>query len=360
MGRVSPSVGEYLPKLVAGTSWNPCFDFETVAGRHAVLFFTGSASHPGLARVCADYRARRAPFDDHRASVFIVTNDPADIASRRLTDRIPGLRIFHDFRAEIAGLCGVARNGVVTAGSLILDPMLRVLSWCPVLDPACHVDEVAARIAAQPPILGMGQTAAPVPPPILVVPNIFDPALCRRLIDYYDQRGGEDSGVMRSVGGRILGVRDYSLKRRSDRLVEDGALRAAVRQGIVRRLVPIIKRAFQFEATHLERYMVACYDSAVGGYFLPHTDNGTPATAHRRFAVSIHLNSGDYDGGEVRFPEFGMQSYRAPTGGAAVFSVSLLHEVTPVTRGRRLIFLTFVYGPADAELRERNAGHCAP
>ena len=52
--------------------------------------------------------------------------------------------------------------------------------------------------------------------------------------------------------------------------------------------------------------------------------------------MTINLNADDYEGGDLRFPEFGPRTYRAPTGGAVVFSCSLLHEATPVTRGRAL------------------------
>ena len=90
----------------------------------------------------------------------------------------------------------------------------------------------------------------------------------------------------------------------------------------------------------MERYLVACYEAGAG-HFRPHRDNTTRGTAHRRFAVTINLNAEEYEGGELRFPEFGTETYRAPTGGAIVFASSLLHEVTLVTRGRRYVFLAF-------------------
>jgi predicted 2-oxoglutarate/Fe(II)-dependent dioxygenase YbiX len=74
---------------------------------------------------------------------------------------------------------------------------------------------------------------------------------------------------------------------------------------------------------------------------------------HRRFAVSINLNR-DYEGCDLIFPEFGRRTYRAPVGGAVVFSCGALHEVTPITRGRRYAFLPFLYGEADAAMREAN------
>jgi predicted 2-oxoglutarate/Fe(II)-dependent dioxygenase YbiX len=107
----------------------------------------------------------------------------------------------------------------------------------------------------------------------------------------------------------------------------------------------------------MERYIVACYDAEQGGHFRPHRDNTTKGTAHRRFAVTINLNAGDYGGGDLRFPEYGPATYRAPTGGAVVFSCSLLHEATPVTSGTRYAFLPFLYDEAAAELREANNAH---
>jgi hypothetical protein len=56
----------------------------------------------------------------------------------------------------------------------------------------------------------------------------------------------------------------------------------------------------------------------------------------------------DYAGGDLVFPEFGRRPYRAPMGGAVVFSCGALHQVMPVTKGRRYAFL------AHAALREAN------
>jgi predicted 2-oxoglutarate/Fe(II)-dependent dioxygenase YbiX len=103
----------------------------------------------------------------------------------------------------------------------------------------------------------------------------------------------------------------------------------------------------------MDRHIVACYDSAIGGHFYRHRDNVNAGAQHRRFAVTINLNS-DYDGCDLVFPEFGRREYRAPAGGAVVFSCGALHQVTPVTRGRRYAFLAFLYGEADAALREAN------
>lgn len=77
--------------------------------------------------------------------------------------------------------------------------------------------------------------------------------------------------------------------------------------------------------------------------------------------MSINLNAEDCEGGDLRFPEFGRQTYRAPTGGACVFAYSLLHEAMPVTRGARYAFLPFLCDETSAARREaRSAQHADP
>ena len=195
--------------------------------------------------------------------------------------------------------------------------------------------------------------------PVLVTPRIFEPGFCERLIALYRQTGGESSGFMREIDGVTTLMMNDQHKRRSDVTVEDEALQKQVVARLNRRLTPQIEKAFNFKPTRIERYLVARYDSETGGFFRPHRDNTTKGTAHRRFAVSINLNS-DYDGGDLRFPEFGDRTYRPPPGGACVFSCSILHEATPVTRGERFAFLPFLYDEAGARVREENLQYLDP
>jgi predicted 2-oxoglutarate/Fe(II)-dependent dioxygenase YbiX len=57
----------------------------------------------------------------------------------------------------------------------------------------------------------------------------------------------------------------------------------------------------------------------------------------------LNLND-DYDGGELRFPEYGTDRYRPAAGEALVFSGAHLHEVLPVSRGQRFVLLSFLFG----------------
>ncbi len=175
-----------------------------------------------------------------------------------------------------------------------------------------------------------------------------------RLVEHYERTGGTDSGFTRTdEKGHTEAVHDHDHdhKRRKD-LTLEGPLRRELADRVQRRLVQEIHRAFQLRATRVERWIVACCEAETGGHFKAHRDNTTQATAHRRFAVTINLDDG-FDGGELRFPEYGSRTYRAGEGDALVFSRSLLHEVTPVTAGRRFCTLPFLRDEAAEEIRVR-------
>jgi glycosyltransferase involved in cell wall biosynthesis/predicted 2-oxoglutarate/Fe(II)-dependent dioxygenase YbiX len=176
------------------------------------------------------------------------------------------------------------------------------------------------------------------------------------LIQLFEADGGEDSGFMRERDGKTVSVTDYGFKKRRDFNLEDGdpALLSDINDIVLNRIKPEIEKAFQFSITRFERHVVACYDGKDRGFFNRHRDNTTKGTAHRRFAMTVNLNTGEYEGGCLWFPEYGTQLYRPEIGEAVIFSCSLLHEATPVTSGRRFALLSFFYNDEDAKLREQN------
>jgi predicted 2-oxoglutarate/Fe(II)-dependent dioxygenase YbiX len=144
-----------------------------------------------------------------------------------------------------------------------------------------------------------------------------------------------------------------AFKKRRDVWIADPALLQILQQRIGRRAVPEIRKAFNFRVVHGEVMRIGCYDSADGGYFRAHRDNTTPYTAHRQFAMSVNLNTGEYEGGDVRFPEYARQLYRPGVGGAVIFSCSLLHEALPVSKGRRFGLFTFFYDEEGRRAEQR-------
>ncbi|MBS4010082.1 MAG: 2OG-Fe(II) oxygenase [Roseovarius sp.] len=352
--------GDPAPSFIQRSVANPRYSFDSAAGRYLVLCFFGSAAD-GHAQAALKAAYERADiFNDDRACFFGVSIDPEDEAIGRVKNRLPGYRHFWDMDLLVSRLYGVAAkdaspgSGPVAMSRqwVVIDPTLRVLAAIPFRPDRGDLSEVMALLDSLPPpdrYAGIDVMA-----PILFLPRVFEPALCRHLIGLYEAQGGEESGFMREIGGKTMGITDPGFKRRKDYNIEDRDLISALQARFLRRVVPEIAKVHQFKVTRMERYIVSCYAAEDGGHFSAHRDNTTKGTAHRRFAVSVNLND-DFEGGEVNFPEYGPRSFKAPPGGAVVFSCSLLHKVSKVTKGRRFAFLPFLYDDAAARLRQENA-----
>lgn len=227
----------------------------------------------------------------------------------------------------------------------LLDPNGRVL--------AAHAgdglddwlaDAVAALPTPGPAALRRGGVA-----PVLIVPDVLDGDTRAALIAACEA-DNRPSGMLREVDGAVRLLADGSSKARRDHHLA-GALAETVTGLIGRRLLPEIHKAFAFRATRFEAFKVVRYDAGAG-WFRPHRDNTTPDAAHRAFAMTLNLNDG-YEGGALRFPEYGPDLYKPPPGAAIVFSGSHLHEATDVTDGTRYALLTFLWGEEQARARAR-------
>ncbi len=355
MSRRFLQYGEPAHWFVCPSPTNPAFDFSTAAGRFVVLCFFGTAGDVEGRQVLEDVRANRDVFDDENVSFFGVSIDPRDESTGRVRTLIPGIRFFWDFDGHVSRLFGALGddNGDVHLTnfrrfSIVLDERLRLVKTLPFENNVRHVPQVIDALHGLPAVVSERSHA-----PVLIVPRVFPPNLCRELIAYYESDGGNESGFVTEENGRTVSKFDYHHKRRRDKQILDESLRTSAMRRIHDCVAPEIYKAFQFQATRIERYIVSCYDSATGGHFRPHRDNTTKGTAHRKFAVSLNLNS-EFEGGNLRFPEFGRQTYKAPMGGAIIFSCSLLHEATPITKGKRYAFLPFLYDETGAQLRQHN------
>ena len=340
-------LGDPVPWFSAQTVTGGSFHLQVAAGRWIVLCFLGSADDPRAQRELAELHQEAHLFDEDRLVVHgVLTAPPRDLTPLL---EISGPAV--SFLADYDGALTRAFGAVEMPRTIVLDPMLRTIANIAWDHPEGHAQVLRGLLRSLPDI----DDAAGVPmmAPVLIVPRVLDFPLCDLLVKLYERMGGEDSGFMLDVAGKTQTMVDYGLKRRNDLILAAPELREAICDRIVRRLLPAIGTYFQFDATRMDRHIVACYDSAIGGHFYRHRDNVNAGAQHRRFAVTINLNK-DYDGCDLMFPEFGRKVYRAPVGGAIVFSCGALHQVTPITRGRRYAFLAFLYGEADAARREAN------
>lgn len=348
-------LGRPAPMFATTTAGGQNFTLTACGGSWLLLLISGTLrDRPTRAAMAALAKDLTTGRPDLGALVLIGT--PADLAG--LADPLPTVRLLADPGGAVAQLYGAIQPGpdrgklLCAPRWILLDPMMRIHAVLPFRDGSPELDGLRRLVAALP--AANSHAGTEMTPPILILPRLFEPELCRHLIALHQAGPAEPSGFMRELDGKTRLVMDPGFKRRSDLTIEDPALIDHLKDRLVRRLVPQIAKAFQFHATRLERHLVACYSAESQGFFRPHRDNTTKGTAHRRFAATINLNAEDYDGGDLRFPEFGPRSWRAPTGGAVVFSCSLLHEALPVTRGRRYAYLPFFYDDAAADLRARN------
>jgi predicted 2-oxoglutarate/Fe(II)-dependent dioxygenase YbiX len=229
----------------------------------------------------------------------------------------------------------------------LIDPGFRIAMAEPIANVLAVMERLEQELAWRPPPADAPHA------PVLTLPRVFEPGFCDDLIGYFKAHEPVESGFAAEVDGRTVEQLNPTLKRRQDVIIDDEALRADVEHRMRTRLLPMIQRAFGWQATEIERFLICRYASEDQGFFFPHRDDVTAGTAHRKFAVTLNLNDG-FEGGDLRFPEFGRRLYRPPAGGATVFCCSLLHEATPVTGGVRYAFVPFLYDEAGARLRKAN------
>lgn len=277
-----------------------------------------------------------------RPTALVFARDSAEPRVVELTDLLAG-------REDVTLTCvtepSVAEGyGVTTERPtvVVLDPCLRVMGVVTGEEPATEAVALLETAAHRDPPTEVRDQA-----PVLFVPRVLDADQRDRLIRIVEEEGDVETGVERTSGGSRGEVLDAEYKRRRDHTVTDPDLLRELSSIVGRRIMPEIRKAFAFRATRFEGFKIACYDASAGGFFRQHRDNLSPSTAHRVFALTLNLNDA-YEGGQLRFPEYGNQLYRPEAGAALIFSCAHLHEVRDVTAGRRFVLLSFLYGEPPA------------
>jgi hypothetical protein len=322
----APEAGDIAPAFrlaaTSGESIDPASDL--VAGRPLLLLFrAGDALPQGLEALAAQLKATEG-----RAVLVTGLGETAAL----------------DGFESAADAEGTARSLFDVSGQ----------SRLVLIAPNRHVAYIGGdAAAAQTALTRIAATRASVTltahPPVLIVPDVLSGADCRKLINVFAMQG--QTFVEPGHGTLPPGTADYKQripeygrKDRIDHWIRQPETNAFIDDRINRRLIPEIQKSFQYKITRREAYRIGSYEGERGGELHGHRDNTKPVVAHRRFACSINLNTEQFEGGELRYPEFGSQLYRPETGAAIAFSCSLLHEPLHVTKGRRFVLLAFLYG----------------
>ena len=331
--------GERAPDFVLPSQDGMSTRFYAKAGgRPAALLFCNTDAVAELRHfaeelgdVCAD-----------TVALFAVRCDDSTMHPQVSGGRADLFPIFADTQGKVRAAYRLEPTDKTTL--FVLDPNLRVLASLSLQDAGSTARQVMALLNASLPRVAPLEMTSQAP--VLLIPNVLDPESCQALIKVWETQGNVATGVEQSRQDRRENAISPDIKRRRDHVVMDKELLRYLSSTIGRRVMPEVYKAFVFRATRFEGFKIACYDAATGGFFRAHRDNLSPATAHRRFALSLNLNTG-YEGGLLRFPEYGPHVYPLDAGSALVFSCSHLHEVTEVTQGRRFALLSFLFGEGD-------------
>jgi predicted 2-oxoglutarate/Fe(II)-dependent dioxygenase YbiX len=340
---VSVQPGEIAPGA-HGMTWDTAFySLEAQAGRPAVIVLLGMLPLADARVLLAALRDRLADLAAHEADVIALVDMRSGHAREYGAPELSGLNVLF-CEPDVFTRWGFDD---FDPAAVVIDRGLRVAATLDGTDPAVAVATALAALAALP-----REAARDVilPAPVLHIPGVFTPGFCRELIAHFEA-SPHQAGGMASIDARGAAIHkvDEAKKHRHDFVLgpRDPYL-GGVMNGLIRSVLPEVKKAFHIDARHTDRFLIARYDET-GGYFKRHRDNSAPAVSFRQFALSVNLNA-DYEGGHVLFPEYNSHRYRPGAGAGVVFSCSLLHEAAPVTKGRRYVLLTFLHN-AEAQAK---------
>ena len=317
-------------------------------GDPTVLFFFGTIESNEMWDTLVWFSKELNKRLQEKLSLFAVNRDNPATNKKVADDRGISFPILSDGKGSVSSSYGVDANERMTV--LVLGPNLRIIEAHRLSSRESSMERILSAIRGIP---RPEPTEINMQAPVLLVPEVLGKEICKHLIEVWRTQGNVETGVEHSSEGHRGDAIIPGSKHRRDHVVTNEALLRELTSLVGRRLMPEIRKAFSFRATRFEGFKVACYDALTGGFFSSHRDNLSPATAHRRFALSLNLNEG-YEGGHLRFPEYGPHLYRPGTGGAIVFSASLLHEVIEVTKDQRFVLLSFLYGEEEARISRRS------
>lgn len=186
---------------------NEHYHFDTAAGRYIVMCFFGSATHESAREALSLLDTSRSLFDDDNISFFGVSVDPTDEREQRVRESLPGVRYIWDGDGRVSRLYGALPREESTPATdmyaptwFVLDPALRILNVIPFRKDRQDLAAIRDALKTLPAVSACADKSPHAP--VLILPRVFEPALCRELIGLYVNHGGQESGFMNDEAGR--------------------------------------------------------------------------------------------------------------------------------------------------------------
>jgi hypothetical protein len=331
------TVGDIVPSvdLLAADGSSIALESDRIAGHYTILVLCGDPASDGAISQLDRFGAANSEIVAAGGMPFCVTTQHSDAIQ-------PQVPLARDPAGILSAAIGATGTDVIT---LVIRPNHHVMAILSDEQP----DHAAAALAV---IRDDSENRAPREvtrhPPVLIVPDVLSRADCDHLISIFNFKGNvwvePGDGPKNMADDYKMRIPDYGREDRIDHWIINPETQNFVSSRLRARLFPEIEKAFHYKITQHERYRIGNYKGARGGEAHGHRDNTADHVAHRRFAASINLNSEQFKGGELRFPEYGGHLYRPETGAAIVFSSSMLHEPLHVTEGQRFVLLSFLFG----------------
>ena len=112
---------------------------------------------------------------------------------------------------------------------------------------------------------------------------------------------------------------------------------------LLKKLANQLNKYFNYQVDGIEKAQIIHYKSPSNGYEY-HIDLGPNEAAKRKISISILLND-NYEGGEMCFRTGETPSCTKPNiGDVVAFSSFLPHKVNPITKGERIVLVTWFTG----------------
>ena len=308
-----------------------------LSGKYIVLAFLNDCRAKTALPVMQALAERREELERLNATCIAVASSSHAARNRELKAQSGfAWPIVGDSTGAVFASFGLHKEGEIPVRIVVITPYRQVRTWIDAPDDLNKSLQDIMDILENSKAAEELRWSAPHAP-VLIVPNVLSAEECAGVIESVETGGpfmvrpprpGEVSGDYK------IPVYEHNRQDRIDHIIKDRNTLSFLDERIWGRVTPMIKKAFAFEVTRREDLHVARYVGERGGNEMGHRDNTSPATAYRRFALSMNLND-DYEGGEIVFREYSPKGYRGAPGTALVFSSALLHEVLETTRGVR-------------------------
>jgi peroxiredoxin len=302
-------VGDRLPDFVLPDSGGVLRYLYDIAGtRPLVLVLVANSARQDQWDEIKGYADLAPAFESTGVDLVIVSND--GVESLALVSKVipaPALWL-----ADVKGVVNLALRtgaGFEASGvaSFLVDSDQRVIALRgPEPGQAAWAYGAARALRAEAP-LAMASNA-----PVLILPRALDLPTCRELL------------------ARCLPAP-------APLPLAEGPLAQAVARQLLRRIGPEVDKVFSFDDFRFEGLSLGQDEAAPEALrrVERRRDNRDVEQGGRSFSLILDLDAEGYEGGAIRFPEYGAHAYRPETGAALVHAGGLLRLVEPVTAGRR-------------------------